>query len=247
MLIAAAWYQVLARTAIGFAFTPLANAALEDPDAFRLTRLLELPHRDLVADVTAQLHKAAHGPLERCAPVAGSRTASVGRRSPAPRPLPDPLRHPRLLAGRRLPRHAGRLEPAYAIGGDTFDWSTGADHLVLTVTDGMGQGIDATWCRDREKVLRRRGLLSGGLRPLLPAPRKQCPDTDDAEIVSLTAAPAVLRQDAEVLLRQQTGRPGGLRRSSREVGEGFASRRLGHAPRRLLCRRHRRCQFLIHS
>jgi hypothetical protein len=64
MLIAAAWYQVLARTAIGFAFTPLANAALEDPDAFRLTRLLELPHRDLVADVTAQLHKAAHGPLE---------------------------------------------------------------------------------------------------------------------------------------------------------------------------------------
>ncbi|MGQ4389059.1 hypothetical protein [Streptomyces sp. SAS_270] len=31
MLIAAAWYQVLARTPIGFAFTPLANAALEDP------------------------------------------------------------------------------------------------------------------------------------------------------------------------------------------------------------------------
>jgi hypothetical protein len=64
MLIAAAWYQVLARTPIGFAFTPLANAALEDPDAFTFTRLLELPHRDLVADVTAQLHKAAHGPLE---------------------------------------------------------------------------------------------------------------------------------------------------------------------------------------
>jgi len=32
MLIASAWYQVLARTPIGFAFTPLANAALEDPD-----------------------------------------------------------------------------------------------------------------------------------------------------------------------------------------------------------------------
>ncbi|MEV5898540.1 hypothetical protein [Streptomyces sp. NPDC052127] len=30
MLIAAAWYQVLARTPIGFAFTPLAKAALED-------------------------------------------------------------------------------------------------------------------------------------------------------------------------------------------------------------------------
>ncbi|WP_244362286.1 hypothetical protein [Streptomyces aquilus] len=39
MLIAAAWYQALARTPIGFAFT--------------LTRLLKLPHRDLVADVTA--------------------------------------------------------------------------------------------------------------------------------------------------------------------------------------------------
>ncbi|WP_432189866.1 hypothetical protein [Streptomyces sp. Tue6028] len=64
MLIAAAWYQVLARTAIGFAYTPLAAAALEDSDAFTLTRLLQLPHNDLVADVTAQLHQAAHGPLE---------------------------------------------------------------------------------------------------------------------------------------------------------------------------------------
>ncbi|MYZ37249.1 MULTISPECIES: hypothetical protein [unclassified Streptomyces] len=64
MLIAAAWYQVLARTPIGFAFTPLAGTALKDPGAFTLDRLLQLPHRDMVADVTAQLHKAAHGPLE---------------------------------------------------------------------------------------------------------------------------------------------------------------------------------------
>ncbi|MEU2054566.1 PP2C family protein-serine/threonine phosphatase [Streptomyces bungoensis] len=35
------------------------------------------------------------------------------------------------------------LEPAYAIGGDNFDWSADADHLTLTVTDGMGKGIDA--------------------------------------------------------------------------------------------------------
>ncbi|OIJ68284.1 PP2C family protein-serine/threonine phosphatase [Streptomyces mangrovisoli] len=35
------------------------------------------------------------------------------------------------------------LEPAYSIGGDTFDWSAGADDLTLTVTDGMGEGIDA--------------------------------------------------------------------------------------------------------
>ncbi|MEU2591637.1 hypothetical protein ABZ630_12520, partial [Streptomyces albidoflavus] len=64
MLIAAAWYQVLARTPIGFAFTPLAGAALEDPSGFTLTRLLQLPHHDMVDDVVNQLHKAAHSPLE---------------------------------------------------------------------------------------------------------------------------------------------------------------------------------------
>ncbi|WP_199239272.1 hypothetical protein [Streptomyces sp. ICBB 8177] len=36
------------------------------------------------------------------------------------------------------------LEPAYAIGGDNFDWSTSTDHLMITVTDGMGHGIDAS-------------------------------------------------------------------------------------------------------
>ncbi|MFF7191389.1 hypothetical protein ACFZAR_40795 [Streptomyces sp. NPDC008222] len=64
LLIAAAWYQVNYRTPIGFAFTPLAVAAHEDPGAFTLERLLELPHRDMVADVVAQLYKAADGPLE---------------------------------------------------------------------------------------------------------------------------------------------------------------------------------------
>ncbi|MFI6936811.1 hypothetical protein [Streptomyces sp. NPDC050287] len=45
-----------------------------------------------------------------------------------------------------------------------------------------------TWCRDRDKVLRRRGLMPGGPRPLFPAPRKQCQDLpDDAEIVSRTS------------------------------------------------------------
>ncbi|MEV5102095.1 hypothetical protein ACFQ7G_07075 [Streptomyces massasporeus] len=39
MLIAAACPKVLVRTQIG---TPLAKAALEDPDAFTFTRLLEL-------------------------------------------------------------------------------------------------------------------------------------------------------------------------------------------------------------
>ncbi|MHC3474728.1 PP2C family protein-serine/threonine phosphatase [Streptomyces sp. 7R007] len=53
-----------------------------------------------------------------------------------------------LLPGRGCARAeyviGAHLEPAYAIGGDNFDWSTSADHLVLTVTDGMGQGIDAS-------------------------------------------------------------------------------------------------------
>ncbi|MEU6172465.1 PP2C family protein-serine/threonine phosphatase [Streptantibioticus parmotrematis] len=36
------------------------------------------------------------------------------------------------------------LEPSYAIGGDNFDWSAGERRLLVAVTDGLGQGIDAT-------------------------------------------------------------------------------------------------------
>ncbi|MFI0234151.1 PP2C family protein-serine/threonine phosphatase [Streptomyces sp. NPDC017086] len=53
-----------------------------------------------------------------------------------------------LLPGRGCARAeytiGAHLEPAYSIGGDNFDWSGSADHLVLTVTDGMGQGIEAS-------------------------------------------------------------------------------------------------------
>ncbi|MET9225806.1 GAF domain-containing SpoIIE family protein phosphatase [Lentzea sp. NPDC003310] len=52
-----------------------------------------------------------------------------------------------LLPGRSCRRSeydlGGQLEPAYAIYGDNFDWSTSAEHLTLTVTNGMGEGIDA--------------------------------------------------------------------------------------------------------
>ncbi|MFF7052717.1 PP2C family protein-serine/threonine phosphatase [Streptomyces griseorubiginosus] len=52
-----------------------------------------------------------------------------------------------LLPGRGCAREeyaiGAHLEPAYSIGGDNFDWSTSADHLVLSVTDGMGEGINA--------------------------------------------------------------------------------------------------------
>ncbi|MFE0384503.1 PP2C family protein-serine/threonine phosphatase [Streptomyces bungoensis] len=52
-----------------------------------------------------------------------------------------------LLPGRGSAREeyviGAHLEPAYSIGGDNFDWSADADHLTLTVTEGMGKGIDA--------------------------------------------------------------------------------------------------------
>ncbi len=52
-----------------------------------------------------------------------------------------------LLPGRGCARDefqlGAHLEPAYAVGGDNFDWSTGADHLSVTVTDGMGHGTEA--------------------------------------------------------------------------------------------------------
>ncbi|WKE73608.1 PP2C family protein-serine/threonine phosphatase [Streptomyces sp. WP-1] len=53
-----------------------------------------------------------------------------------------------LLPGRScsLPEYdlGAQLEPAYAIFGDNFDWSTTADHLMLYVTNGMGAGIEAS-------------------------------------------------------------------------------------------------------
>jgi serine phosphatase RsbU (regulator of sigma subunit) len=52
-----------------------------------------------------------------------------------------------LLPGRGTARPqyvlGGQLEPAYSIGGDNFDWATGPDQLTLTVTNGMGSGIQA--------------------------------------------------------------------------------------------------------
>ncbi|GGV23067.1 phosphatase [Streptomyces longisporoflavus] len=52
-----------------------------------------------------------------------------------------------LLPGRSVSRPefslGAHLEPAYAIYGDNFDWSVSAHHLTLTVTNGMGQGMEA--------------------------------------------------------------------------------------------------------
>ncbi|MFD4130155.1 PP2C family protein-serine/threonine phosphatase [Streptomyces globisporus] len=52
-----------------------------------------------------------------------------------------------LLPGRSCTRPeyslGAQLEPAYAIFGDCFDWSASADDLFVTVSNGMGEGIDA--------------------------------------------------------------------------------------------------------
>ncbi|WP_184372315.1 PP2C family protein-serine/threonine phosphatase [Nocardiopsis metallicus] len=53
-----------------------------------------------------------------------------------------------LLAGRAYECQeygiGAQLEPAYAIRGDNFDWSAGSDRLLLSVTNGMGEGIEAS-------------------------------------------------------------------------------------------------------
>ncbi|MFG2133582.1 PP2C family protein-serine/threonine phosphatase [Streptomyces sp. NPDC048751] len=53
-----------------------------------------------------------------------------------------------LLPGRSSARAeyelGAQLEPAYAIFGDNFDWSATADRLTLYVTNGMGEGIEAS-------------------------------------------------------------------------------------------------------
>ncbi|MGP3988361.1 PP2C family protein-serine/threonine phosphatase [Streptomyces sp. 3N207] len=35
------------------------------------------------------------------------------------------------------------LEPAYSASGDNVDWSVSAEHLTVTVTNGMGEGVEA--------------------------------------------------------------------------------------------------------
>lgn len=37
-----------------------------------------------------------------------------------------------------------QLEPAYAIHGDNYDWASDAHELTLSVTDGMGTGVNAS-------------------------------------------------------------------------------------------------------
>ncbi len=38
---------------------------------------------------------------------------------------------------------AGQLEPAYQVAGDNFDWSVAPDHVMVSLSDGMGRGVEA--------------------------------------------------------------------------------------------------------
>ncbi|MFF8972740.1 PP2C family protein-serine/threonine phosphatase [Streptomyces sp. NPDC014995] len=53
-----------------------------------------------------------------------------------------------LLPGRSSTRPeyelGAQLEPAYGVFGDTYDWSATADHLMLYVANGMGEGTEAS-------------------------------------------------------------------------------------------------------
>ncbi|MCQ9133211.1 PP2C family protein-serine/threonine phosphatase [Streptomyces hilarionis] len=63
-----------------------------------------------------------------------------------------------------------QLEPAYDVFGDNFDWAASADRLTVCVTDGMGQGIEAS-------------LLTGlGVNALRNARRAALPVADQAAL-----------------------------------------------------------------
>ncbi|WP_340374079.1 PP2C family protein-serine/threonine phosphatase [Streptomyces sp. SS7] len=79
-----------------------------------------------------------------------------------------------LLPARSCARDAyalgAQLQPAYAIHGDNFDWSASADHLMVYVTNGMGEGIEAS-------------LLTGlGINALRNARRAGIPIADQAAL-----------------------------------------------------------------
>jgi hypothetical protein len=57
---------------------------------------------------------------------------------------------------------AGQLEPAYAIWGDNFDWSADAGCLTVSVTNGMGRGVEAALLTQLTVGALRNARRSGG-------------------------------------------------------------------------------------
>ena len=65
------------------------------------------------------------------------RAADDGRRDAV-----GPAARPRLRPATAF-QLAGQLEPAYAVGGDHFDWSSDGERLTVTALNGEGSGLDA--------------------------------------------------------------------------------------------------------
>ncbi|MFV2177373.1 PP2C family protein-serine/threonine phosphatase [Actinomadura sp. LOL_016] len=57
---------------------------------------------------------------------------------------------------------AGRLEPAYAVWGDHFDWAASADGFTMSVTNGMGSGTEAAALTHLAVSALRNARRSGG-------------------------------------------------------------------------------------
>lgn len=57
---------------------------------------------------------------------------------------------------------AGQLEPAYTVSGDNFDWSAARDTLMVSVTNGMGEGTTAALLTQLAVGALRNARRSGG-------------------------------------------------------------------------------------
>jgi len=108
----------------------LSGTVLSEPDDARLVELRE------VADALADALQVADLGTDQLARVRRDRRMTVAAEMQW-----------ELLPGRGLacPEFtlAGQLEPAYGVRGDNFDWSVDPGRLTLTLTNGMGEGLDA--------------------------------------------------------------------------------------------------------
>lgn len=57
---------------------------------------------------------------------------------------------------------AGSLEPAYDIGGDSFDYAVDGDLLTLSISDAMGHGLRASLCATLAVTAMRNARRAGG-------------------------------------------------------------------------------------
>jgi serine phosphatase RsbU (regulator of sigma subunit) len=124
---------------------------------------------------------------------------------------------------------AGVLEPAYEVGGDTFDYSLDGHRLHLGLFDAMGHGLEAATMATVVISTYRHGRLRGADLPDLYAAMDQVVATSFPGQFA-TAQIAHLDLDSGELVRIMAGHPDPLLiRDGRVVGElgGHVSRPLG--------------------